>query len=181
MNIFNLHLRGLCLLEPKVHHDSRGWFMETWNRKEMEDAGLVSDFVQANHSKSGKGVIRGMHFQVPPLAQTKLIRCTRGKIWDVVVDIRYGSSTYGDWESVYLNGDDFKLLYVPEGFAHGFCVLSDVAELQYMCSNPYSPEHAKGVLWNDLDLGILWPTPVPELSKADKQWPMIKDLPGYFV
>lgn len=183
---------GLYVIEPQVHGDSRGYFMETYNQKDMEDAGLAMTFVQDNQSMSAKGVLRGLHFQKEH-PQGKLVRVLHGAVFDVAVDIRRGSSTYGQWFGVELTGENKKQFYVSPGFAHGFLVLSETAEFCYKCTDFYHPEDEGGIPWNDPDIGVQWPqlvgeyrgTPSAEgymlsdgtplkLSERDQKWPKIK-------
>jgi dTDP-4-dehydrorhamnose 3,5-epimerase len=149
-------IEGLCIIEPAVHGDARGYFMETYNRKDMEDAGLCLNFVQDNQSCSVKGVLRGLHFQ-KEFPQGKLVRVIAGRVFDVAVDLRKGSTTYGKWYGVELTAENKKQFYIPEGFAHGFLVLSDVAEFCYKCTDFYHPGDEGGLAWNDPAIGIEWP------------------------
>jgi dTDP-4-dehydrorhamnose 3,5-epimerase len=171
---------GVWILEPRVFRDSRGWFLESWSRRAFADAGIEADFVQDNHSRSSRNVLRGLHFQAPPRAQSKLVRCTQGRIWDVVVDIRHGSPTYGQWEAIELDAEAHRMIFVPLGFAHGFCVLSDSAEIQYKCSDFYAPELSCGVRWDDPAIGVAWPIADPVLSEQDRRHPVLADLPAHF-
>lgn len=148
-------IEGLCILEPAVHGDKRGYFMETYNRMDMEEAGLTMKFVQDNQSCSTKGVLRGLHFQ-KKFPQGKLIRVITGAVFDVAVDIRHGSRTYGKWFGVELTKDNKKQFYIPEGFAHGFLALSDTAEVFYKCTDYYHPGDEGGIAWNDPHIGIIW-------------------------
>lgn len=173
-------LDGVWILEPRVFHDSRGWLLESWSRRAFTAAGIDVDFVQDNHSRSGRGVLRGLHFQAPPHAQAKLVRCTVGRVWDVVVDLRAGSPTYGRWDAFELDADAHRMVFVPAGFAHGFCVLGEAAEVQYKCSDFYAPQSSRGVRWDDPALGIPWPIREPVLSEQDRQLPTLADLPPYF-
>ncbi len=149
-------IEGLCVIEPAVHGDSRGYFMETYNQKDMEEAGLNMIFVQDNQSCSVKGVLRGLHFQ-KEYPQGKLVRVIRGRVFDVAVDLRGGSETYGKWFGIELAEDNKKQFYIPEGFAHGFLVLSDIAEFCYKCTDFYHPGDEGGLAWNDPEIGIVWP------------------------
>jgi dTDP-4-dehydrorhamnose 3,5-epimerase len=171
---------SVWILEPRVFHDPRGWFLESWNRRLFAEAGLDVEFVQDNHSLSVRNVLRGIHFQAPPRAQAKLVRCTSGRIWDVVVDIRHGSPTYGQWEAAELDAESQRMLFVPIGFAHGFCVLSETAEIQYKCSDFHAPECSCGIRWDDPALGVEWPLRGPLLSEADQELPPLAELPPYF-
>ena len=177
-NFIKTKIKDLYIIEPKVFGDDRGYFMESYNRRDFEEAGLDMVFVQDNESKSKKGVLRGMHFQTK-FTQGKLVRCTQGEVYDVAVDLRKGSSTYGQWEGVLLSAENKRQFYVPEGFAHGFLVLSDEAVFNYKCTNLYAPEYDGGLLWNDPDVGIEWPLEgIDEiiLSEKDKKQPKLKKL-----
>lgn len=173
-------LDGVWIIEPRIHRDPRGWFVESWSRRAFAEAGMDVDFVQDNHSKSSRGVLRGLHFQAPPRAQAKLVRCTAGKVWDVVVDLRVSSPTYGRWDGVELDAESQRMVFVPVGFAHGFCVLTESAEIQYKCSNFYAPECSCGLRWNDPSIGIPWPVADPILSDQDRRHPPLAELQAYF-
>jgi len=163
-------IEGLTVIEPTVFGDDRGCFMETWNYREFEAAGLDMNFVQDNQSKSRKGVLRGLHFQKKN-PQGKLVRVIGGEVFDVAVDIRKGSKTFGKWHGVMLSAENKKMFYVPEGFAHGFLVTSDEAEFVYKCTRYYDPMDEEGIIWNDADVGVAWPeigTP-PILSEKDQR------------
>ena len=149
-------IEGLCVITPAVHGDSRGYFMETYSQRDMKDAGLDIDFVQDNQSMSAKGVLRGLHFQ-KQYPQTKLVRAIRGSVFDVAVDLRSGSATYGKWYGVLLSEENKKQFLIPKGFAHGFLVLSDTAEFCYKCDDFYHANDEGGLAWNDPAIGILWP------------------------
>ena len=166
-------IKGLVLYTPKTYLDSRGWFMETWKSNEFE-----YDFCQDNHSRSKYGVLRGLHFQYPPKGQAKLVRCTRGEIFDVAVDLRPDSPTYKQWESVILNEENKQMFLIPSGFAHGFVALSDITEIQYKCSANYSPECDGGVIWNDPDINIQWPVIDKCISDKDLNLPTLKEIEG---
>ncbi len=166
MKVRELSLPGLRLIEPERFGDHRGYFIETWNKERYEKAGLSKVFVQDNLSFSAKGVLRGLHFQREH-AQAKLVTVLKGEVFDVAVDIRVGSPTFGQWEAVSLSGKNGYQLYVPEGMAHGFCITSDEALFAYKCSDFYHPESEKTVLWNDPDIGIQWPLSHPSLSEKD--------------
>jgi dTDP-4-dehydrorhamnose 3,5-epimerase len=171
-------IKDLYIIEPKVFGDNRGYFMETYSKKDFDEAGLTMTFVQDNESKSSKGVLRGMHFQTK-YTQGKLVRVTKGSVYDVAVDLRKGSPTYGQWEGVLLTDENKKQFYVPEGFAHGFLVLSDEAVFNYKCTDFYAPEYDGGLLWNDPDVGIEWPLEGIEevlLSEKDKKQKRLKEL-----
>ena len=168
-----LAIPEVLVIAPRVLTDSRGFFMETYKRSEFAAAGVGEIFVQENHSSSRRGVLRGLHFQRPPQAQSKLIRVVSGTIFDVAVDLRPDSATRGHWVGVDLSAEDRTLMYIPEWCAHGFCVLSERAEVVYHTSTEYSPEHESGILWNDPALGIRWPIADPIVSDRDKQWPQL--------
>lgn len=169
-----LDIKGLILIQPQVFNDGRGFFLETYKMSDFAEAGINRLFVQDNHSRSVKGTLRGLHYQKPPYAQGKLVRAIRGKVYDVVVDIRKDSPTYGEWYGTNLSDKNKHILYVPEGLAHGFIVLSDTADLLYKTTNVYSPESEAGIIWNDPDLNIPWPIDEPILSDRDTQWPTLK-------
>jgi len=171
-------IEGLVVIEPKVFPDSRGYFMETYNERDMAEAGLNMKFVQDNQSMSTKGVLRGLHRQLN-YPQGKLVRVVRGCVYDVAVDLREGSKTYGKWFGVELSAENKKQFYIPEGFAHGFLVLSDEAEFCYKVTDFYHPGDEAGVMWNDPEIGVEWP--IPEgmeilLSEKDQNWPGLKDI-----
>ena len=171
-------IKGVYIIEPKVFGDNRGYFMETYNKEHFVEAGLTMDFVQDNESSSSKGVLRGLHFQTKH-TQGKLVRVTKGEVFDVAVDLRKGARTYGQCEVVVLSAENKKQFYIPEGFAHGFLVLSDHAIFNYKCTDFYCPEGEGGVLWNDPDIGIEWPLEGIDniiLSEKDKVHPDLKDL-----
>jgi dTDP-4-dehydrorhamnose 3,5-epimerase len=169
MRRLETNLEGPILLQPDVHSDSRGFFLETGRANVLAGLGITASWVQDNHSRSARGVLRGMHFQ-PGMA--KLVRCARGSIVDVVVDVRPGSKAYGRWESFELDDRDHRQLYVPDGFAHGFCVMSDCADVIYRCSTYWEPEREIGFRWNDPDVGIMWPEGIEfELSPRDAAAP----------
>lgn len=175
-------IQGLVLIEPKVFRDSRGFFLESWNEREFKEAGLNINFVQDNHSRSVRGVLRGLHFQNPH-PQGKLVRVVRGKIFDVAVDIRKESQTFGKWFGVILSDENMRMLYIPEGFAHGFLVLSEFADVVYKTTEFYYPEYDKGIIWNDETIGIEWPleeigNQQPILSEKDSRLPRLKDIIG---
>ena len=158
MNVISTAIPDVKIFEPKVFGDSRGFFLESFNQKVFEEAtGLKRCFVQDNHSKSSRGVLRGLHYQLPPMEQGKLVRVIQGEVFDVAVDIRKTSPTFGQWVGVYLSAENKRQLWVPEGFAHGFLTLSDTAESLYKTTNYYSPQHEEAIAWNDPDLNIQWP------------------------
>lgn len=168
MKIEKTTLEGAYLIKPRVFDDERGFFMETYSKKKLKEAGIDCDFVQDNHSMSvTKGVLRGLHYQLPPNAQAKLVRVTKGAVYDVIVDLRKDSLTFGKWEGFELTDDNHYMLFVPRGFAHGFCTLVDYTEFQYKCDNYYAPESEGGIVWNDPDLKIYWPIENPILSEKD--------------
>ena len=172
------NIKDLYIIEPKVFGDNRGYFMESYSKRDFEEAGLTMEFVQDNESRSKKGVLRGMHFQTKH-TQGKLVRVTEGEVYDVAVDLRKGSPTFGMWEGILLTSENKRQFYVPEGFAHGFLVLSDVATFNYKCTDFYSPEYDSGLLWNDPDVGIDWPLDGIEeilLSEKDKKQKILKEL-----
>lgn len=179
-NFKSLEIPGVVLVEPRVFPDKRGFFMETYKMPDFVAAGITGSFVQDNHSRSTKGVLRGLHYQNPPFAQGKLVRAIMGEIFDVAVDIRKGSPTYGRWVSAILSEENKKMLYVPEGFAHSFCVLSDVVDVLYKTTNFYSAESEGGIIWNDKDLNIEWPVKEPILSEKDKEWPTLRETDNKF-
>jgi dTDP-4-dehydrorhamnose 3,5-epimerase len=171
-------LDGLVLLEPDVHGDTRGFFVETYRSAAWSDHGVPSDWVQDNHSRSRRGTVRGMHFSLPP-GQAKLVRCARGSIWDVVVDLRHGSPTFGRWEGVDLDDETHRQLYVPVGFAHGFCVRSEIADVAYKCSDYYDPALERGFAFDDPEVGIPWPEDVELLVSArDREAPPLSEIAG---
>ncbi len=169
MKFTALAIPDVILIEPKVFGDERGFFYESFNQKDFEDAtGLSPDFVQDNHSKSVKGVLRGLHYQLPPKAQGKLVRVAEGEVFDVAVDIRENSPTYGQWIGETLSAENKKQLWIPEGFAHGFLTLSETAEFLYKTSDYYEPEYERSIIWNDEEIAIQWPANiVPQLSGKD--------------
>jgi dTDP-4-dehydrorhamnose 3,5-epimerase len=175
-------IEDLYVIETKIFGDNRGYFMETYNEKDFKKAGLNVPFVQDNQSKSKKGVLRGLHFQCK-YPQGKLVRVTKGEVFDVAVDLRKNSKNFGEWYGVILSEENKRQFYVPEGFAHGFLVLSGEAEFVYKCTDFYYPEDEGGILWNDLDIGIHWPlNEVDEiiLSEKDKNWKTLKTTKLYF-
>ena len=177
-NFIETKIKDLYIIEPQVFGDHRGYFMESYNKNDFFEAGLTMEFVQDNESKSKKGVLRGLHFQTKH-TQGKLVRVTEGAVYDVAVDLRKGSPTYGEWEGVTLTVENKKQFYVPEGFAHGFLVLSDTAVFNYKCTDYYCPEFDGGLLWNDEDVAVQWPLEGIEevlLSEKDKNQKTLKEL-----
>jgi dTDP-4-dehydrorhamnose 3,5-epimerase len=168
------------IIEPKVFADERGFFMETYKRSEFADLGIADIFVQVNRSKSTKGILRGLHYQKRPRAQGKLVQAFAGEIFDVVVDIRRDAPTYGKAVVAMLSGENKRMIFVPAGFAHGFCVISNEAEVSYMTTAEYAPECEAGIRWNDPDLAIDWPVASPQLSNRDLLWPCLKDADNNF-
>ena len=184
MEVTELAIPGVRLIRPIRHGDARGFFSETYSQARFAEAGIATAFVQDNFSLSvPRGVVRGLHFQIPPFAQAKLVRVQRGAVLDVVVDIRLGSPTYGSSVAVELSADNWSQLYVPEGLAHGFCTLAPETEVTYKVSAPYSATHDRGLLWCDPALDIDWPVRPDEalLSEKDGRWPTLADLPAYFA
>lgn len=182
MNLIETSLPGVKVIEPKVFGDHRGWFMETYNYSIFKEAGIDIKFVQDNQSFSvAKGTLRGLHYQLNPKAQTKLVRCTRGTIFDVAVDIRKGSPTFGKWFGVELSAENKKQLLIPKGFAHGFMTLTNDVEVQYKVDEFYSPECDRGIIWNDSTIGIDWPINIiPVLSAKDEKAPNLSDADSNF-
>lgn len=173
MQIDTTDLDGVLVITPRVFKDARGFFFESYNQETWRANGIATVFVQDNHSRSMRDTLRGLHFQLPPMAQVKLVRCVRGAIWDVVVDIRIGSPTFGRWVGIELSAENFRQLYIPTGYAHGFCVLSDEAEVLYKTSAVYSKPHERGIAWNDPQLAIDWPVAEPLLSDRDRAAPSL--------
>lgn len=172
-----LKINEVVLVKPTVYKDERGFFAETYKKSEFFKNGITADFVQDNHSMSAKGVLRGLHYQAAPKAQAKLVRCVSGEIFDVAVDIRPGSATFGKWAGAVLSSENKYMLYIPGGFAHGFVVLSDSAEIFYKADNEFSSEHDRGIIWNDPEIGIDWPLKSePVLSEKDKKQPRLSEI-----
>jgi dTDP-4-dehydrorhamnose 3,5-epimerase len=179
MQVLSSHFRDVKLLRPARHVDSRGFFSEAYSKRAYAEIGIVNEFVQDNHSLSRKkGVVRGLHFQTHPFAQAKLLRVLRGAVFDAVVDIRTGSPTYGQHIATVLSEEDWNQIFIPAGFAHGFCTLQEETEILYKVDHYYSPAHERGVRWNDPALGIAWPISKAEaeLSEKDKMLPLLADL-----
>ena len=175
-----LEIEEVILIEPQVFKDERGYFLETLKKSAFQEMGIDCSFPQANHSRSTKGVLRGLHFQNPPKAQAKLVRVTSGEILDVAVDIRKSSPTYGKYVSAILSETNHHMLYIPEGFAHGFCVLSEKVDLLYSCSAEYAPETESGIIWNDTDINIEWPITNPIISEKDSVLKTLKNNESQF-
>jgi dTDP-4-dehydrorhamnose 3,5-epimerase len=170
----------VILIQPVVFRDRRGFFAETYKRSEFAAQGISNFFVQSNHSCSSKGVLRGLHYQRAPKAQAKLIQAAKGELFDVVVDIRRRSPTYGKWVATTLSAQNHTMIYVPAGFAHGFYVTSEDAEVLYLANEEYAPSCEAGVIWNDPDLAIAWPCAEPDLSERDRGWPRLRDADNNF-
>jgi dTDP-4-dehydrorhamnose 3,5-epimerase len=168
-------LDGTVLIEPEVHGDARGFLIETFSATAWRELGVDVEFVQDNHSRSTAGILRGLHFQTRP-GQAKLVRCSRGRIWDVAVDLRRDSPSYGRWEGHELDDERHRQLFVPVGFAHGFCVLSEVADVHYKLSSPYDPATEAGIAWDDEEIGIEWPLADPRLSERDRSAPRLAEI-----
>ena len=166
---------GLVLLEVQAHGDERGFLLESFSERAWREAGVDAEFVQHNHSRSDKGILRGIHFQTSP-GQAKLVRCVRGAIWDVAVDLRKDSPTYKRWEGYELSDTNHRQLFVPAGFGHGFCVLSDIADVSYLLSSYYDPETETGIAWDDPDVGVEWPISDPQVSERDSAAPKLADI-----
>ena len=184
MEITETELDGVVILEPDVYGDERGFFLETYRRSSFEEAGIAAPFVQDNHSRSRRGVLRGLHYQLVQ-SQGKLVRCVRGEIYDVAVDIRTGSPTFGEWTGVRLDDQRHRQLYVPPDFGHGFLVLSETADVVYKCTDYYHPDSEAGIAWDDPEIGIEWPVDEldgpPTVSDKDGKWPVLSKqdaLPG---
>ena len=167
MKVSGTTLPGALLIEPDAHGDSRGFFAETYRADVLAEAGVLEAFVQDNHSRSGFGVVRGIHFAVGD-GSAKLVRCARGSIWDVIVDLRCGSPTYGAWEGFDLTDENLRVLYIPRGFGHGFCVTSDVADVVYKQSDYYDPDLEKGIAWDDPEVGIKWPIAADQVIASER-------------
>lgn len=181
MNFIKTDIPDVILIEPDVFGDARGFFLETWHREKFRAGGIDMDFVQDNHSRSGRHTLRGLHYQIRQ-AQGKLVRVIRGEVFDVAVDLRRTSPTFGKWTGEYLSDENKKMLWVPPGFAHGFLVISESADIVYKCTDFYAPEFDRGIRWDDPDLAIEWPLPngvKPILSKKDAAAPLFKDAETY--
>ena len=177
ITVSETELDGVLIIEPKVFGDNRGWFMETYSRRDFEDAGITAEFVQDNRSfSSKKGIIRGLHFQRNPMCQAKLLTCLKGEILDVAVDLRKDSPNYKKWISVKLTAENKKQIFIPKGFAHGFLTLTDDVEIMYQCDELYSPECDGGIRFDDPEIGVEWGVENPILSEKDKNAPYLKDI-----
>ena len=176
-----LEIPEIVLIEPKVFPDERGFFMETYKHSDFVAHGIAESFVQENHSRSSKRILRGLHYQKRPKAQGKLVRVISGEVFDVAVDIRRGSPTYGKWIGMMLSRQNKRMLYLPPWCAHGFYVLSDEAEIVYKVTEEYAPEYEAGIMWDDSDLGIQWPIEDPILSDRDRAWPAFREAGNDFV
>lgn len=183
MQVSQTSIPGLLLITPKVFQDQRGFFFESYNADKLANQGVPRfDFMQDNHARSeSPGVLRGLHFQTPPMAQTKLVRVTSGRVYDVVVDLRKGSPTFGKWEGFELSADNFLQLLVPKGFAHGYLTLEPGTEFLYKVDAPYSPDNDAGIIWNDPDLAIPWPEKAPQLSDKDTKLPLMREFDSPFT
>jgi dTDP-4-dehydrorhamnose 3,5-epimerase len=184
MKVLSTAIPGVLVVEPAVYRDPRGFFLETFSATRYADAGIPGTFVQDNHSRSSRGVLRGFHFQVAR-PQGKLVRCVRGAIWDVAADIRRGSPTFARWVGVELTEENHRQLWIPQGFAHAFCVLSEVADVEYKCTEYYVAGDEGGIVWNDPTLAVTWPVTEPTLSAKDAAFgrltPEREDLPAYVI
>lgn len=182
MEVIKTNIEGVIIIEPRIFKDDRGYFFESFSQREFEEKVCKTTFVQDNESKSSYGVLRGLHFQKPPFAQSKLVRVIKGAVLDVAVDIRKGSPTFGQYVSVELTGDNHRQFFIPRGFAHGFSVLSEEVIFQYKCDNFYSPQSEGAIAWNDPDLNIDWRIPIEEvvLSEKDSKHPKLKELQSVF-
>jgi len=176
-----LEIPDVILIEPQVFSDERGFFTETYKYPDFSQFGIKEQFLQDSQSRSAKGTVRGLHYQKNPMAQAKLVRAARGEIFDVAVDIRKGSGYYGKWISMVLSAENKKILYIPAGFAHGFCALSEGSELFYKFSNIYSKEHERGIIWDDPQIGIAWPVKKPLLSEKDSGFPVLAGADNNFT
>lgn len=176
MKVARTKLTGVIVIEPDVFGDDRGWFLETWSQLRYAEIGVPELFVQDNVSMSSRGILRGLHLQ-HPMGQGKLVQVVQGEVFDVVVDVRIGSATFGQWIGTTLSVEDHRQVYIPPGFAHGFCVTSETAVFQYKCTEAYRRETELGVAWNDPDLAIPWPVASPTLSAKDSAYPRLRDIP----
>ena len=170
----------VIVIQPRLFRDGRGFFMEFYKRSDFAAHGIGEIFVQSNHSRSAAGILRGLHYQKHPKAQGKLVRAVFGEVFDVAVDLRRGSPTYGRWLGLTLSAGNPTMIYIPAGFAHGFCVVSEEAEVLYMTTEEYSPAEESGVAWDDPELAIRWPVAHPQLSERDRNWPRLRDAQNNF-
>ena len=175
LSFTKLKIEDVILIEPTIFPDDRGFFLESYKLSDFQNFGIDASFVQDNHSFSKKDVVRGLHYQLPPHPQGKLVRVIKGSVWDVAVDIRKDSPTYLSWVSEELSESNFKMLYIPPGFAHGFVALSDNVHLVYKCTAEYNPQLDAGILWNDSEINVTWPVENPIISEKDKELPLLKD------
>lgn len=180
MEFIDTKIKEVKLIKPKIHGDSRGFFLETYQKKQYKDAGIHYDFVQDNHSRSKKNTLRGLHYQLDKM-QGKLVRVSNGSVYDVAVDMREGSPTYKEYVSFILSDENQYQLYIPPGFAHGFCVISDNADFEYKCTEFYNPNSEVGIMWNDPDLGIDWPVSDPIVSDKDNKNFSISEIPNNLI
>lgn len=180
MQVHTTPLSGVLVLEPVVHRDERGFFLESYSARTLSQAGITDNFVQDNHSRSVKKTLRGLHYQVNH-GQSKLVRVLSGAIFDVAVDVQWGSPTFGQWFGQVLTAENFLQLYIPSGFAHGFCVLTDTADVAYKCNSYYAPQDERGLAWNDPAIGIAWPVDDPILSARDQNHPALHEIGHDFV
>jgi len=176
-----LSIPGTVLIQPRVFNDGRGFFLELYKHSDFAAAGIREHLVQDNFSKSAKGVLRGLHYQRQPKAQGKLVICITGSIYDVAVDIRRGSPDFGKWVGAEITEENRRMLYVPPGFAHGFQVLSETAEVMYKCTDEYSPSDDRGIIWNDPEINVIWPLAEPLLSGKDEKHPGLRDADNNFI
>lgn len=171
MKFIETPIQGLWIIEPRIFKDERGFFMETYHQEMFREHGITETFVQQNHSRSKRGVLRGLHYQTAPFEQGKLVSVVHGEVFDVAVDLRPGSKTFGNWFGLNLSSENHKFMYIPPGFAHGFCALTDEVDFLYSCTSVYSLENESGVVWNDPNIGIAWPIRDPIVSLKDQQLP----------
>ena len=168
----------VILIEPRVFEDSRGFFLESFKESPFVEAGITERFVQDNHSRSAKGTLRGLHYQVEPFAQGKLVRVSRGRVWDVAVDVRPDSPSFAEWVAEELSADNFRMLYIPPGFAHGFVALEDNTDFLYKCTAEYDAASERGIRWDDPDLALPWPVAEPLVSERDQALPLLSEVFG---
>jgi dTDP-4-dehydrorhamnose 3,5-epimerase len=176
VKVTRTRLRGIAVIDPDVYGDTRGWFLETWAQRRYAELGIPETFVQDNVSMSRRGILRGLHLQ-HPCGQGKLVMCVHGEVFDVAVDVRVGSPTFGEWVGTVLSGENHRQVWIPPGFAHGFCVTSELAVFSYKCTEPYKRETELGIAWDDPDLDIGWPLGDPLLSDKDRGFPRLRDVP----